>query len=124
VRGNSRLVHRGIRRGFSRGPHGTKAFIYGPFFKGLAEPLCAPARPECETMDTPIALSIKDFCRNYGVGRSLAYQLIGSGTLEAKKLGAKTLIDSASAERWYRSLPEFSPARRITKMRKTRAAAQ
>ena len=75
-------------------------------------------------METLVALSIKDFCQNYGVGRSLTYQLIGAGILEAKKQGAKTLIDGASAERWYRSLPEFSPARRITKMRKTRAAAQ
>jgi excisionase family DNA binding protein len=68
-------------------------------------------------MDTLIALSIKDFCQTYGVGRSVTYQLIGAGTLEAKKLGAKTLIDRASAERWYRSLPSFSPAPRIAKMR-------
>jgi hypothetical protein len=75
-------------------------------------------------VDALIALSIKDFCRTYGVGRSLTYQLIGAGTLEAKKLGAKTLIDHTSAERWYRSLPGFCPAPRITKMRATRAAAQ
>jgi hypothetical protein len=75
-------------------------------------------------MDNSIALSIKDFCQNYGVGRSLAYQLISAGILEAKKQGAKTLIDGASARRWYRSLPEFKPAPRIVKMRATRAAAQ
>ena len=74
-------------------------------------------------MDTLVALSIKDFCQTYGVGRSLAYQLIGTGTIEAKKLGAKTLIDRASAERWYRSLPGFSPAPRIAKMRARRAIA-
>jgi excisionase family DNA binding protein len=68
-------------------------------------------------VDNSIALSIKDFCQNYGVGRSLTYQLIGAGTLEAKKLGAKTLIDRASADAWYSSLPSFGPARRITKMR-------
>ena len=72
-------------------------------------------------MDTVIALSIRDFCQNYGVGRSTAYQLIGAGTLEAKKQGAKTLIDRASAERWYRALPGFGPAPRIVKMRKTAA---
>jgi hypothetical protein len=75
-------------------------------------------------MDTPIALSIKDFCQNYGVGRSLTYQLIGAGILEAKKQGAKTLIDRASAERWYRSLPVFSPASRIGKMRATIARSK
>ena len=75
-------------------------------------------------MVTSIALSIKDFCQNYGVGRSTAYQLIGAGTLEAKKQGAKTLIDRASAERWYRSLPRFSPAPRILKMRARKSIDQ
>ena len=75
-------------------------------------------------MDTLVALSIKDFCQNYGVGRSLTYQLIGAGILEAKKQGAKTLIDRASAERWYRSLPPFSPASRILKMRARRARSE
>jgi hypothetical protein len=75
-------------------------------------------------MDTIIALSIKDFCRTYGVGRSLTYQLIGAGILEAKKQGAKTLIDSASAERWYRALPGFSSAPRIAKMRATIARSE
>jgi excisionase family DNA binding protein len=70
-------------------------------------------------MDTLVALSIKDFCQTYGVGRSVAYQLIGAGTIEAKKLGAKTLIDRASAERWYRSLPGFIAAPRIARMRAT-----
>jgi excisionase family DNA binding protein len=70
------------------------------------------------------ALSIPAFCRVYGVGRSKTYELIGAGTLEAKKFGAKTLIDRASAERWYCSLPGFSPAPRIVKMRATRGAAQ
>jgi hypothetical protein len=74
-------------------------------------------------MDTPIALSIKKFCQTYSICRSLAYQLIGNGTLETKKIGAKTVIDRASAERWYRSLPGFSPAPRIIKMRKSISAA-
>jgi hypothetical protein len=69
------------------------------------------------------ALSIPAFCRVYGVGRSKTYELIGAGALEAKKLGAKTLIDRVSAEAWYRSLPEFSPAPRIIKMRKSISAA-
>jgi hypothetical protein len=75
-------------------------------------------------METPTALSIKNFCRAYGIGRSLAYELIGSNVLEARKLGAKTLIDRASAERWYRSLPGFSPAPRIMKMRETIARSR
>jgi hypothetical protein len=70
-----------------------------------------------------IALSIPRFCRTYGIGRSKTYELIGAGTLEAKKFGAKTLIDRASAERWYGSLPGFSPAPRIVKMRRSIGAA-
>jgi hypothetical protein len=69
------------------------------------------------------AWSIPAFCRTFGVGRTKAYELIGAGTLEAKKFGAKTLIDRASAERWYRGLPGFSPAHRIVKMRKAISAA-
>jgi hypothetical protein len=37
--------------------------------------------------------------------------------LDARKARAKTLIDRASAERWYAGLPSFSPASRILKMR-------
>ncbi len=70
-----------------------------------------------------IALSIPTFCRIYGIGRSKTYELIGTGTLEAKKFGAKTLIDRASAEAWYRSLPGFSPAHRTVMMRAKMAAA-
>jgi hypothetical protein len=66
-----------------------------------------------------IALSIPTFCRTYGIGRSKTYELIGAGTLEAKKFGSKTLIDCISAEAWYRGLPDFSPAQRIVKMRAT-----
>jgi excisionase family DNA binding protein len=65
-----------------------------------------------------VALSVPDFCRVYGIGRSKTYELIAAGVLEAKKVGAKTLIDRASAERWYASLPGFSPAPRILKMRR------
>jgi hypothetical protein len=71
-----------------------------------------------------IALSIPTFCRTYSVGRSKTYELIGAGTLVAKKFGSKTLIDCASAERWYASLPGFTVAPRIAKMRATLAAAQ
>jgi predicted DNA-binding transcriptional regulator AlpA len=69
------------------------------------------------------ALTIPAFCHTYGVGRSKTYELIGASILEAKKFGAKTLIDRASAEAWYRSLPDFSPAQRILKMRATMAGA-
>ena len=76
------------------------------------------------TENQAIAFSIPAFCRTYGIGRSKTYELIGAGIIEAKKFGTKTLIDRASAERWYSSLPGFSPASRITKMRATLAAPE
>jgi hypothetical protein len=76
------------------------------------------------TENQAIALSIAAFCRAYGIGRSKTYELIGAGIIEAKKFGAKTLIDRASAQRWYRSLPGFSPAQGIVKMRATAAVQQ
>jgi hypothetical protein len=69
--------------------------------------------------ETQGAMSVAEFCRTYGPGRSRAYDMIATGIIEAKKFGAKTLIDRASAEAWYRSLPGFSPAPRVVKMRAT-----
>ena len=51
------------------------------------------------------AFTIPAFCRTYGVGRTRAYEMIGAGIIEAKKFGATTLIDRASAEAWYCNLP-------------------
>ena len=52
-----------------------------------------------------IAYTIPDFCARYGVGRSLTYCLIAEGKLIARKAGRRTLIDAASAARWYAALP-------------------
>jgi hypothetical protein len=67
------------------------------------------------------ALTITAFCQGYGVGRSRCYEMIAAGSVEARKFGAKTLITRESAERWFQSLPGFSPAPRIQKMRQTMA---
>jgi hypothetical protein len=72
-------------------------------------------------VDAPVAISIQTFCQTYSVARSFVYRLIADGALDVRKAGAKTLIDCASAERWYRSLPGYSPAPRVTKMRATMA---
>ena len=53
----------------------------------------------------PVAYTIPDFCARYGVGRSSAYALIAAGKLIVKKAGRRTLIDAASAARWYATLP-------------------
>lgn len=58
------------------------------------------------------ALSIRDFCRAYAVGRSRAYQLLNDGSITGRKFGRATLIDRASAEGWHRSLPDYHPQSR------------
>jgi len=75
--------------------------------------LCHMGKP----VEAPVAMSIRAFCQAYSVGRSLAYQLIADGNLVARKAGTKTLIDRASAERWYNALPSYQSAPRIIKMR-------
>jgi len=59
------------------------------------------------------AMPIRDFCRTYGIGRTKAYDLINSGNLDARKCGKATLIDRASVERWYATLPSFDAGRAV-----------
>ena len=53
------------------------------------------------------AMPIAVFCETYGIGRTKTYDLINSGAISARKSGKTTLIDRASAERWYASLPPY-----------------
>ena len=50
------------------------------------------------------ARTVKDFCRAYGIGRTMTYELIGQGRLRAVKAGARTLIDEESARVWFATL--------------------
>ena len=47
-------------------------------------------------------ISVADFCRIYGVGRTFTYRLIGTelkpGALSSTKLGSRRLISVESAE--------------------------
>jgi hypothetical protein len=52
-----------------------------------------------------LALSIEDFCRTVGVGRTVAFAEIRAGRLHARKCGRRTLITVEAAERWLASLP-------------------
>jgi excisionase family DNA binding protein len=44
------------------------------------------------------AVSIKDFCQRYSLGRTKTYELIGNGELPVTKIGKKTLIRISDAE--------------------------
>jgi hypothetical protein len=55
-------------------------------------------------MTEPVARTVKDFCRAYGIGKTLAYDLMAAGTLVAVKAGARTLILEESAKTWFNAL--------------------
>jgi excisionase family DNA binding protein len=50
------------------------------------------------------AFSINEFCRQYGIGRTMAYAEIATGRLRAVKAGRRTLITHNAAEAWLASL--------------------
>lgn len=54
-----------------------------------------------------MCISVSQATARYGVGRTKLYELLGSGALKARKLGAKTLIDVDCADRFFSSLPAF-----------------
>ena len=54
-------------------------------------------------------LTVKEFCRRYGIGVTTTYKLLGEGTILAVRYGHRTLIDVESAEAWRKSLPAFLP---------------
>jgi hypothetical protein len=55
------------------------------------------------------ALTVKNFCREYDVGSTVAYGLIAAGAIAARKVGRRTLITRESAEAWFNSLPPMQP---------------
>jgi excisionase family DNA binding protein len=59
-------------------------------------------------MSEPIARTVKDFCRAYGIGKTLAYELIAEGRIVAVRAGRRTLILEASAKEWFSSLEKAS----------------
>ena len=56
-------------------------------------------------LNTTGAMSVNDFCRWAGIGRSLAYKEIETGRLRTKKVGRRTLITVEAAQIWLASLP-------------------
>jgi excisionase family DNA binding protein len=56
------------------------------------------------------ALSVRDFCERYNVGRTTVHQEIKNGQLKARKAGRRTLIGVEDAEQWWRSLPAIKEA--------------
>jgi excisionase family DNA binding protein len=51
------------------------------------------------------AMSVRDFCERFGVGRTTTYEEIKGGRLRARKVRKRTIITDDDAEAWLQSLP-------------------
>jgi hypothetical protein len=57
-----------------------------------------------------LAYPLIDFCEAVGIGRTHAYEQIAQGRLVAVKIGKKTMVTAAEAERFIASLPAMKSA--------------
>jgi excisionase family DNA binding protein len=64
-------------------------------------------------MNDECQITVKEFCRRYGVGVTTTYKLLSEGALSAVRYGHRTLIDLESAEAWRRSLPTWDSVPQI-----------
>jgi excisionase family DNA binding protein len=58
----------------------------------------------------PVAMQPKDAARFIGLSRSRLYELIASGEIEARKVGARTIIPTASLRAFVAAAPLKSAA--------------
>lgn len=58
----------------------------------------------------PAAMSIPDWCRWSGHGRTKTYELIKAGEIEAVKAGSRTLVITESGKRYLGRLPRVHEA--------------
>jgi excisionase family DNA binding protein len=56
---------------------------------------------------SPAAMTVKDFTNWTGLSRSSLYREFASGRIKALKVGKRTLIPTAEAQRWMAALPEL-----------------
>ena len=54
------------------------------------------------------AMSVSEFCRKYGIGRTKFYEEINAGRLRAVKCGMRTLILNRDSISWERNLSTVS----------------
>jgi hypothetical protein len=53
----------------------------------------------------PEVYHVGTFCQRYGLARTTFYKEVRAGRLRPQKLGRRTFIPRAEAERWAASLP-------------------
>lgn len=71
----------------------------------VSDPAVHPPTATDRGDDLPALLTVHEARRQLGCGRSFLYALIGSGQLEARKLGRRTLVTGPSIERLIAGLP-------------------
>lgn len=54
---------------------------------------------------TPVHASVKDICARHNCSRSHLYTLLGEGKITARKNGPRILVNVASADAHFNSLP-------------------
>ena len=54
-------------------------------------------------------INVASACARYSIGKTLLYRLLRDGHIRAVKLGARTLVDVASIDRYFATLPEILP---------------
>jgi excisionase family DNA binding protein len=55
-------------------------------------------------------MTISDACKMYGIGRTKIYFYIAEGRIDARKVGARTLVIADSVEKFLASLPKLNAA--------------
>lgn len=50
------------------------------------------------------AISVKEFCATWGIGRTLFYRLVKEGQIRVLHLGRRTLVPSDQGEGWPRAM--------------------
>ena len=61
--------------------------------------------------DTPEHLTIAETVDRFRIGRTRLYELIGSGEIDAIKLGRRTLVKTASLREFFSKLPSVAGGR-------------
>lgn len=56
-----------------------------------------------------LALTIDEACKTAGIGRTKLYEFIKNGELDARKVGARTLILRSDLEQFLNHLPTLTP---------------
>ena len=58
----------------------------------------------------PLVLGVKDAATFVGLSKSRLYELISDGTIEARKLGARTVVPVASLRSYVENAPRLAEA--------------